>query len=1090
MLGLVALVALWSALVAVNQRNDRGALERRKLDRLYGWLLVEMGEFEAAGGRVHELSDAAAAVRRQLRRTWLGPFALAAVAVALQVVLGFAPWIVAAALAGFVFVSGALTWGVAGIFGITDAEGSKTRAHSLALLGATVVKAFLVGAGVLTAYAGVAAVNRGAWARGLGLDLAAYLLVTYCYLPALWVDRLSRRGRVVDFAQGTGADSILFLRSFADDDFRLFTPMASFGPRFRFVPGRRRFEEFLATALHNSGRLVAIGRPDEKLPALGAARSYWSHDDWQAAMQATASRSRAIMAMAGRTDSLAWEMQQLNELRVTRKSLILFPPDGEEGTLERHRTIVDALGVPDHLRLPDVLAVSLLAMTFDDTGRPIYYTACGRDWSAYTATVMHHAITLRGHLRHEDDRSIRRTIANVEDPFHQAAYDLGGHRGRRAARATLASAAASLDDTPATIVGWAWAQLEIDKDPAGARRILLGAADEHPADELIRRALDTLADIEAGRSRPRALLHAPQPVDAPDLAHTLVHGHSKLSLHARALFSRAMVASAAKWEGWDADEALKLVEQARRLAAADDQKTAVAAADVWAADALLHLGRLDEARERFSQVSRLTRAPRTEVAVGLPFLDPRHLVDDALVGLRTIAARGDDEASTVEAAKRVRDFRAEVGFAEGAAHATSWLAEHHLQRGEPTESVPWGRLAATEYEELGLKLPYADTAVQLAVALNHVQTHAEARTWAERAAAAADVVEDPDLGSRARFELARADAGLGSSQDAATGFAAVFTSNLERHPSWARASMIRLGELDPVAAAPLAHAAANADLTFYGPEATARLVAAADAAPDDELAATWRAAAVDIALRCLTDDDIEPGDAQRCWRLVADAVISAPDDQPAALVEAVGAGVPRLSRAAAREAWGLLYHLNKASRHATAGALGRPVDERLSDLMSREATPLDIHRRVLALAQWRYGLRYGGRREDAVSVGAELVALARTDGTDAKAHHSLAMHLVKHGHDLAHADRTAEAVAAYAEAADLLEPLAAADEDCRALLCEALTSWGESARGGGDHTTATAAFARSQAVIDAEPSADWAARAQRLLDQAQAAPTP
>lgn len=64
---------------------------------------------------------------------------------------------------------------------------------------------------------------------------------------------------------------ILYFRSFGGDKFSCFS--------LNFT-----FEEVLATVFHDAEPVVAIGRPDEPLPPVGAAGMQVGNDQWQAAV--------------------------------------------------------------------------------------------------------------------------------------------------------------------------------------------------------------------------------------------------------------------------------------------------------------------------------------------------------------------------------------------------------------------------------------------------------------------------------------------------------------------------------------------------------------------------------------------------------------------------------------------------------------------------------------------------------------------------------------------------------------------------------------------------------------------------------------
>jgi hypothetical protein len=71
---------------------------------------------------------------------------------------------------------------------------------------------------------------------------------------------------------------ILYLRSFQLDE-RI--NQRTWPERFLGTYPQQTAEQTMTKALRTIGPAIAIGRPEERLPALGAARFYVSHDRWQ-----------------------------------------------------------------------------------------------------------------------------------------------------------------------------------------------------------------------------------------------------------------------------------------------------------------------------------------------------------------------------------------------------------------------------------------------------------------------------------------------------------------------------------------------------------------------------------------------------------------------------------------------------------------------------------------------------------------------------------------------------------------------------------------------------------------------------------------
>jgi hypothetical protein len=102
---------------------------------------------------------------------------------------------------------------------------------------------------------------------------------------------------------------ILLLRSFADDQ--------------RITREERHLEEIFKPA----GPFVAIGRPGDELPPLGAARFYVHDHEWKDFAQKLMHDAALVLLMAGRTKGLAWELQTCRQTVDPRKVVLVIPND-------------------------------------------------------------------------------------------------------------------------------------------------------------------------------------------------------------------------------------------------------------------------------------------------------------------------------------------------------------------------------------------------------------------------------------------------------------------------------------------------------------------------------------------------------------------------------------------------------------------------------------------------------------------------------------------------------------------------------------------------------------------------------------------
>jgi WD40 repeat protein len=171
-----------------------------------------------------------------------------------------------------------------------------------------------------------------------------------------------------------GQRPILYLRSFQLDQ-RIGRP-GWIERIFGTVP-LRSAEQGLAKMLDKCGPVIAIGRPDEKLPPLGAARFYVSHDRWQAKVADVAAVSHFVVWATGTTEGLRWEIAHLIASVPPEKIIIWAHPhllsmwEGDpEVEWSKFRTLLGGLFPKP---LPEVLGPA----------RFIYFTS---DWEPRLAT--------------------------------------------------------------------------------------------------------------------------------------------------------------------------------------------------------------------------------------------------------------------------------------------------------------------------------------------------------------------------------------------------------------------------------------------------------------------------------------------------------------------------------------------------------------------------------------------------------------------------------------------------------------------------------------------------------------------------------
>ncbi|MDT7783548.1 MAG: hypothetical protein QOF58_1967 [Pseudonocardiales bacterium] len=166
--------------------------------------------------------------------------------------------------------------------------------------------------------------NELPWAaRGILLAGGAVALPV-----AYFVLRHSRPRSAKSAAQTLRAEwrkPVLYLRGFGDD------PEAAVVDE---LPGAlasgllsiHSREEHLIGALRAFGPVVAVGRPGERLPHLGAARFYLPGDDWQSGVLHLMEFSQLIVLRLGDGDGVWWEVDQA-QAQPPRKLVLLIPGD-------------------------------------------------------------------------------------------------------------------------------------------------------------------------------------------------------------------------------------------------------------------------------------------------------------------------------------------------------------------------------------------------------------------------------------------------------------------------------------------------------------------------------------------------------------------------------------------------------------------------------------------------------------------------------------------------------------------------------------------------------------------------------------------
>ncbi|MEL6317437.1 MAG: hypothetical protein AAFR16_07335, partial [Pseudomonadota bacterium] len=131
---------------------------------------------------------------------------------------------------------------------------------------------------------------------------------------------------------------VLLLRSFKDDAATLSSRNALKRLLYLGLYGRVRLEAAIADELARLGPFIAVGQPGETLPALGAARAYFSDDEWRDAVRDWIAKARLIVVIAGTTRWVAWELEQIQAAGKLDATVLLIPPRrGDDAETRRAR---------------------------------------------------------------------------------------------------------------------------------------------------------------------------------------------------------------------------------------------------------------------------------------------------------------------------------------------------------------------------------------------------------------------------------------------------------------------------------------------------------------------------------------------------------------------------------------------------------------------------------------------------------------------------------------------------------------------------------------------------------------------------------
>lgn len=124
---------------------------------------------------------------------------------------------------------------------------------------------------------------------------------------------------------------VLYLRSFYDDssykENRFLEQSARLSP-FSAVFRRQTYEEQLTEIAQCVGPVVAVGKPGEHLPEVGAARMYLPDSQWQAKVRELLGVAGLVILRTGDTFGLRWELENALKVVPPEKLILYMEPPG------------------------------------------------------------------------------------------------------------------------------------------------------------------------------------------------------------------------------------------------------------------------------------------------------------------------------------------------------------------------------------------------------------------------------------------------------------------------------------------------------------------------------------------------------------------------------------------------------------------------------------------------------------------------------------------------------------------------------------------------------------------------------------------
>ncbi len=119
---------------------------------------------------------------------------------------------------------------------------------------------------------------------------------------------------------------ILLLRPFSIDNTKLKNRQSPFLFLFPLIKNYESLEETISKSAYRYGPLIAVGKPGEQSPPLGAIREYFHEEEWQPFVERTVNEAQRIVFICGATKYTRWETERILEYDMKEKLVLVMPP--------------------------------------------------------------------------------------------------------------------------------------------------------------------------------------------------------------------------------------------------------------------------------------------------------------------------------------------------------------------------------------------------------------------------------------------------------------------------------------------------------------------------------------------------------------------------------------------------------------------------------------------------------------------------------------------------------------------------------------------------------------------------------------------